>query len=688
MSQQQQQPSKIPYRNKFVNSVPTSSSQASVQKNQDFQEYYRGKKLDNAKQQQRQLLQQQQQQSSYFYKRVSVVNVDSRDRDRTIYPKPNEFEVFLGRTFFNIYSIKLVSIEFPNTDDIIKDSPASVKNNVIAWSNEEDKDIGYPEYSVDIRSGTYSAVTLQSELESKMNSVKRRNGVGQFHYFKVLIDLDQNSVSFTSLDLRQLPANPIEVEKDSTIITIYQPNHGFTTGTIVYLTGCRLTAGIPSSLLNSSHEITVRDDDRYFFEVNLDANDTLQGGGTNCRAGVVSPFKFHFGRRTDTLQKILGFPREDSAVQIGQTKALQTFVYPITNVTIGTNTILHVPNHGLSVGMKIKIFNLKTVPPIYEGNPIYSIVAIPSSNEITINFSTTYFDIETLQNAFIGTGKVRLTFPNHGFNSIVSIVNTALIRRVELTTLLDHQLETGDKIIISGSNSTPSIDGEYTVTKLDVDKLIITLNGNFNTLTQPGDYAFMAPNQNFYIYNCQTTGGIKESKINNELFTIDRIVDENTFEFLIPDAYSEANDIAGGENIKISSSIHGFSGTHTNISSDNTLIRPIALSGENYAFLCCQTLANVYNTGPVSDIFAKIKLSQPPGTIIFDQFVSKPKTFDEGLLTSINTLLFQVKIHDNILFEFNDVDFSFTLEIEEVIENLSNSLLSTQRNVNMTKLVS
>ena len=49
----------------------------------------------------------------------TLVSIDSRDRIKTIYPKPNNFKIFLGRTFTNVKKIEMVSLEFPNTDAVI-----------------------------------------------------------------------------------------------------------------------------------------------------------------------------------------------------------------------------------------------------------------------------------------------------------------------------------------------------------------------------------------------------------------------------------------------------------------------------------------------------------------------------------------------------------------------------------------
>jgi hypothetical protein len=113
---------------------------------------------------------------------IELISVDSRDRDKLIYLKPSNFKIFLDKTFLNVKQIKLVSLEFPNTDAVINSS-----NNVIYWRNKEDIDsditqttkgiVHYPVYSVNLRIGSYTASSLQAEITKKLNSVRRTQGI-------------------------------------------------------------------------------------------------------------------------------------------------------------------------------------------------------------------------------------------------------------------------------------------------------------------------------------------------------------------------------------------------------------------------------------------------------------------------------------------------------------------------------
>ena len=66
----------------------------------------------------------------------TLISVDSRDRDKAKYPLASNFEIFLGRTYYNVREVRLASIEFPNTNAVINST-----NNLIYWRNKEDIDL-------------------------------------------------------------------------------------------------------------------------------------------------------------------------------------------------------------------------------------------------------------------------------------------------------------------------------------------------------------------------------------------------------------------------------------------------------------------------------------------------------------------------------------------------------------------
>ncbi len=103
------------------------------------------------------------------------------------------------------------------------------------------------------------------------------------------------------------------------------------------------------------------------------------------------------------------------------------------------------------------------------------------------------------------------------------------------------------------------------------------------------------------------------------------------------------------------------------------LNRPVKLAGENYILMLAPQISTMVNTGHVNNIFAKIDLSAPPGTILFNTFISGSKKYSSPL-QSLDSLSFQFVDQNGDLFDFLDLDHSFTLEIKEEIHEMSSGV--------------
>ena len=66
--------------------------------------------------------------NSYFKYRSNYINIDSRMRDVSLYPNPNNYSIFLGRKFNNVETVKLIDYFFPEME-----YPINSMNNVILW---------------------------------------------------------------------------------------------------------------------------------------------------------------------------------------------------------------------------------------------------------------------------------------------------------------------------------------------------------------------------------------------------------------------------------------------------------------------------------------------------------------------------------------------------------------------------
>ncbi|NBP13182.1 hypothetical protein EBU95_02155 [bacterium] len=774
----------------------------------------------------------------------SYISIDSRDRNKLIYPKASKFKIFLGKSFYNVRTIRLASMEFPNTNAVINSN-----NNMIYWRNEEDIRTDttnsltnmYPVYNVQLRIGSYIASSLQTEMTTSMNQIKRRNGIGDFHYFDVVLDISTDIVTFTSLILTQLPNNPISTTVGLGVLIVSAPSHNYSTGDTIYLLGVKTVAGIPAGTINTSQRITVINANEFSIEVNVKAADTVQGGGNVVNSGRIAPFQLLFGEHDKTVAQNIGYPLENSSQKLttyiksiqnlnqikvrlaephllrpasigslcqvsssgtvpnidgnkvitsifdnssiyisadnlidgtvfnsgqltvggrtidilsienvtmqtvlvtthtphnytnddvnlhkvvtfqgtstipsldganslfsvlsstelmfpgyilsnvvgtwpentgyfSQNTPLQTHTVPISSINLSGAffTVVCTEPHKVLVGDIVSLYGISSIPPLTS----VRVHAVPSPTTFIVNSSITTFDQISVNNglAYVGTGLITVTFPDHNFNKIIQITNVGL-NLVRVQTQLPHGYIAGDKVRVSGTDSVPTLDGGYTIQSATSDTFTIPFG---TTLTQAGTTGVLRYHQDFYVYSATKVGEIETTQLNNVLFTVRDIIDKDTFTFYNNGAQARLAEKGGGNNVFISSLVHGFNGIQTNTKND-LLNRSINLQGENYAFLCCPQLSTMMNTGKVNDIFARVTLDQSPGNMVFS-FLSNPKEFTTIPLDTLNELEFSIVNYDGSYYEFNDLDYSFTLEITEQIDVTESFNISSKRGISV-----
>lgn len=397
-----------------------------------------------------------------------------------------------------------------------------------------------------------------------------------------------------------------------------------------------------------------------------------------------------FENNSFTIQGLIPLGGESTVTKIGdggsipRNDPLTTYTANVTNIILGVSTMsITCPNHKFKIGDTIAIYNLISTPII--SNLSLVVFAIPSSNTIVINTQLLSFDNTNILNGtvYIGTGLFTLSFPNHNFNNITSIQNTDGTPSGQLSgnliliqTLLPHNFTNNQIVRLMQTNSTPSINGSYSITVISSDTFTIPYS---YPIINSGSSGIIGLNQEFYLYGVNDISGITSTNINNNLYTVRDILDENTITFYKYNSYAKSIVSGGGNNVFISSLLHGFNGEQTNTKID-LLNRSINLQGENYAFLCCPQLSSMLNTGNVKNTFARISLDQSPGNMVFS-YLSNPKVFDTTPLDQLNDLEFSIVNYDGTLYEFNDLDYSFSLEIVEVIDIVDNFNLSSKRGI-------
>lgn len=602
------------------------------------------------------------------FERKRKIFIDSKHRNKILYPDASDFVISWGRTFQNVKSMKLVSLEFPNVVQAVGPS-----NNGLRWRNQEDLDLlqPYPVYTKNVRPGSYPLTALGEEMSNILQLVRRRGGnpSAPRHQFIIETDIDTDFVSFTSIIANLTEPSPVQTIAGSSRITFTQKNHGYISGERIHILGVMgFVGGIMAYDINGAFNITRVNDDVFTYDTQTIAITSARGGGTLVSTGRESPFQFLFGEYPNPIAELIGFPVENSSVTIPVSHPLTTVVRDIVQIIPGSPfTQIVSPAHGLLPKDKVFLHNTFVTPSIYESERhkgAFEVLAVPSPDVFLIKYSTER--VSDITNAFVGTQILEMYYPGHGFNRIVNIEQIGE-NKILITTLFDHGFDTKSHVKISETNSQPSVDGYYRVTPVESDSFIISNpSGQVPLmLSVAGHRGILASDYNFRLYNVRPFGGFTATDLNNTPLKVRDVIDADNFTFSNTYGYSQVWEKGGGDGVRINSKLHGWAGTQSNFL-NGVLYRPVKLAGDNYAFMCIPGLNSdsITTTGPVKDIFAKIFITLNPGLVIFNDFDSSPIDFITPV-PRIDELRFTIRSPDDDLIAFNGLDYSFGLELVE-----------------------
>lgn len=611
-----------------------------------------------------------------FVEKKRKIYIDSRHRDKTVWKDASDFVISWGRVYQNVKQIKLVSLEFPNVVQSI-----GLQNNMLNWINLEDiqLDDPFPVYSAAVNVGSYDLMNLQTELTAQLKKIKRRGGLlddkgnpPARHLFIVEANLETDYVGFTSIIAQAAGNNPLTTIGGNSKVVFKQKNHGYDDKERIHIIGVMgIVGGLQAADINGAYIITKIDNDTFSFEIQATAVGSTTGGGTLVKSGREAPFQFLFGTEGNNIAEVTGFPIENSGITIAVQDPITSNIKQIVGVIPGEEiTQILCPNHGFQAGDRVYLHNTHISPSIYENDRykgIFSVYAIPSPDVFEIRYYSE--KVSDITNAFVGTQSFEMYYPGHGFNRIVDIVQIGP-NLVQITTLFDHGFDEKSVVRITGSNSVPNVDGYYVVTPIDEDSFAISSVDAVNPLSisTPGFRGILTSDHTFYLYNVQALGGFTSTDLNNVPFTVRDIKDANTFTFTGNYGFSKMAETGGGGGIRINSKLHGFRGTQNNLVLGERF-KPIRLSGDNYAYMCVPGLNSdsISNSGPVQDIFAKLFITANPGLVIFSQFDSSPIDFAKPI-PLLEELRFTIKSPDNQTITFNGLDYSFGLELIELVQ--------------------
>ncbi len=117
------------------------------------------------------------------------------------------------------------------------------------------------------------------------------------------------------------------------------------------------------------------------------------------------------------------------------------------------------------------------------------------------------------------------------------------------------------------------------------------------------------------------------------------------------------------------------------------IYRNVRLLTEEYIFLCIKNMETIESTTNNSDIFAKILLDVPGGSLAFNTFEANAKIYPNAPLTDLGELEISFYRPNGQLYEFNGLDHTLSFEVIEHADYLVSSNFSTRRGIGDTSSV-
>lgn len=334
-----------------------------------------------------------------------------------------------------------------------------------------------------------------------------------------------------------LPITSISAANPTVITTAI--NHGLTTGEMVTITGSNSAPSI-----NGLQTVTVLSSNTFSIPVNVTTAGTLGSVSTYASNLTISAGADPRAVLDNLIAKVAidpgrvsqpgAFPGSDYT----QYEAISGD-FTITNVSATSPTILTTASpNGLTTGRSITITGSNSTPSI---DGIYQVTVLsPTTFSIPVNVTnngvTAITNIAIQQTTTI---------------SAISVANPTVV-----TTTTPHNLLTGETINITGSNSTPNINGPQIVTVLSPTTFSIPINvtaagttGSFlsPTVVTANNHGLIT-GQQIFISGTNSTPNINGLQTvtviddNNFIVPVNVTVSGNTGEFITDMTYSVNNE--------------------------------------------------------------------------------------------------------------------------------------------------
>jgi len=240
------------------------------------------------------------------------------------YTDNNFYKVSLKKTFYDVFKIRLISTEFPNTEKVVKSIPQSKKNNAFYWKLQSD---GNAIYSVELEPGNYSISLLQTTLQYAVQGVKRsnlsiiNNNTSEYSYYennKCAVTIEPKTDTFSIEFFGTIFVAKAITFKSSSNYTdqtgrliINHPNHRLVEEKTITIINATATDSIPQEVINSTFAIEkIIDENTYQVKLpkyNIaSSNIAITNGGD--AMGITFPLKAQLlFDQSDTIGGLIGY---------------------------------------------------------------------------------------------------------------------------------------------------------------------------------------------------------------------------------------------------------------------------------------------------------------------------------------------------------------------------------------------
>lgn len=417
-----------------------------------------------------------------------IVSIDSKFRNILEYPNSNNFKSFLGKSFKNVIKIKLVSTQIPNVEQVIRELPYEIQNNLISWQNEDD-------YNLGIRTGCpFEYLPASKVINITVSNHELTVGT------KLNVFFSNSSLSAINLvgyrEVSIIDTNTIQIDYNA--ITNYigtiTVDIGIPVYTISLIPGNYTSSALASEIQLQMNKILRKNGEYHYFTVNVNnktdiftfSNYSIQkllpdSVSTTIGTNVIEITHINHGFKNRESVYINGIPKLG-----GVSTDLLNGIFTIINVTLDTFQYLITTTASISViGGSNSIIICKSLPFRFlfdtENTRIQYNIGFPDENSAeyigNVNpITTNILDISSIQNNIPDNFTTITTTQPHllkgsTFNRITAITTNG--SPVYLTTESNHFIEKEIDVFFTGFTSTPNINNSYTVKPITENTLQI-----------------------------------------------------------------------------------------------------------------------------------------------------------------------------------------------------------------------